>query len=508
MKRFMCLILGAVMAFSTPAMTSLAKPVWPADTGIESEAGIVMDVDSGAVLFGQNIHVKKAPASITKLLTALVVIENSDFTDMVTFSNDAVYNVESGSGNKLALDEGDVLSVEDCLYVLLLQSSNQAANALAEHVAGSREKFVEMMNEKVAELGCENSNFANPSGLNDDNQYTTAYDMALIGIDAYKNEKLLAIGSAKSHKIAATKNNPNGVTFGMEHKLLITTDPNSGTYFPQAVAGKTGFTSIAGQTLVTYAKTDDRRLMCVTLKSTAVTHYKDSIALLSFGFDRFQNFNIAQNEPAPAEGTSITIGNNSYNLSDLSIDGSAAITLPKGAVFTDGTRTLVTELPTSHPKGAVGILAYTYDDRKVGQVYIISAQKAVSDETAIDVEETGVLDASAENGAQADAKEDGKKSKADKSVDDTKSKGITLKAVVAAFVILAVAALVCGGLFIYLKKREEERRMLAERKRRRLQRLEDMGYSQEEFDHLLKKRLEHSESASARVAERRPKRRK
>ena len=167
-------------------------PAWPTDTGIQAEAGIVVDEITGTVLYGNNIHVPHAPASITKLLTALVVVENSpSLDDLVVFSHDAVYDVESGSGNALSLEEGDQLTVRDCLYALLLRSSNQAANALAEHVGGSREGFVAMMNARIRELGCMESNFANPSGLNDENQYVTAYDMALIGRAAFQNETLM-----------------------------------------------------------------------------------------------------------------------------------------------------------------------------------------------------------------------------------------------------------------------------------------------------------------------------
>ena len=245
-------------------------------------------------LFGQNIHVQKAPASITKILTALVVIENSSLDDTITFSHDAVYNVEDGSGNKNSIEEGDTLSVRDCLYLLLMRSSNQAANALAEHVGGSRDGFVKMMNEKTAELGCENSHFANPSGLNDDTQLTSVYDMALIASAAYKNDTLLTISKDKSYRLPATKNNPDGVTIQPEHKLLITTDTESPNYYPYAVAGKTGYTSIAGQTLVTYAIKDDRRQIAVTMKSTQATHYQDTIALLDFGFLRFKNVNISE----------------------------------------------------------------------------------------------------------------------------------------------------------------------------------------------------------------------
>lgn len=484
MKRIMCLVLSAAMALSAPAMTALAKPTWPADTGIESESGIVMDMDSKAVLFGQNIHVQKAPASITKLLTALVVIENSSLTDMVTFSNDAVYNVESGSGNKLALDEGDVLSVEDCLYTLLLQSSNQAANALAEHVAGSRDAFVKLMNEKVAELGCENTNFDNPSGLNSDRQYTSAYDMALIGMAAYDNAKLLEIGSSKSHKIPATKNNPNGATFSMEHKLLTTTSAGSSTYFPSAIAGKTGYTSIAGQTLVTYAKKDERRLIAVTLKSTAVTHYKDTIALLSFGFDRFENLNVVQAEAAAAGGGPITL--DGYDSGDLSISSNAAITIPKGAAYADLTRTVETKLPKGHPKGAAAVLTYTYDDRKVGEAYIVSARKAIEDETATEIPEEDPS-SSQEGGVPVsgdiDEGQDGKTKKPPK-----EPVKIPVKGILTAIGVLTFAAAVCLGIIFFRKKKEEERRILAERKRRRRQRLEDMGCSEDEFRQMLEKR--------------------
>ena len=178
-KKITCFILAAALS-AAASFNAFARPEWPADTGIMAEAGIVMDKDSGAVIFGQNIHLPFAPASITKLLTALVVIENSDLDETVTFSHSAVYDVESGSGNKLHMEEEDKLSVEDCLYMLLLISSNQAANALAEHVAGSREAFVDMMNERIAQIGCTESRFANPSGLNDENQFVSAYDMALI----------------------------------------------------------------------------------------------------------------------------------------------------------------------------------------------------------------------------------------------------------------------------------------------------------------------------------------
>ena len=465
------LMITALMAAGMP-MTAFAKPDWPSDTGIESEAGIVMDADSGAVLFGQNIHVQKAPASITKILTALVVIENSSLDDTVTFSHDAVYNVEDGSGNKNAIEEGDTLSVRDCLYLLLMRSSNQAANALAEHVGGSRDGFVKMMNEKTAELGCENSHFANPSGLNDDTQLTSVYDMALIASAAYKNDTLLTISKDKSYRLSATKNNPDGVTIQPEHKLLITTDTESPNYYPYAVAGKTGYTSVAGQTLVTYAIKDDRRQIAVTMKSTQATHYQDTIALLDFGFLRFENVNISENETAYTSGDQpVQIGDNSYQPSDLSMDTSAVITIPKDASFADAEKTVVTDLPEDAPLGAVALLSYKYNDRKIGQVYLISASAAEA--------------AASNTGASGKPKQ----AKSSFHLTLPKLPKVSVRTVLIVVVSVLLAAACAALVWLFYQRHQEEKRRQEERRKRRRQRLQEIGCSREEFEKLLEKRM-------------------
>lgn len=481
-------MITALMAAGMP-MTAFAKPDWPSDTGIESEAGIVMDADSGAVLFGQNIHVQKAPASITKILTALVVIENSSLDDTVTFSHDAVYNVEDGSGNKNAIEEGDTLSVRDCLYLLLMRSSNQAANALAEHVGGSRDGFVKMMNEKTAELGCENSHFANPSGLNDDTQLTSVYDMALIASAAYKNDTLLTISKDKSYRLPATKNNPDGVTIQPEHKLLITTDTESPNYYPYAVAGKTGYTSIAGQTLVTYAIKDDRRQIAVTMKSTQATHYQDTIALLDFGFLRFENVNISENETAYTSGDQpVQIGDNSYQPSDLSMDTSAVITIPKDASFADAEKTVVTDLPEDAPLGAVALLSYKYNDRKIGQVYLISAsaaEAAANGETAPDDGNTASDPAASNTGASGKPKQ----AKSSFHLILPKLPKVSVRTVLIVVVSVLLAAACAALVWLFYQRHQEEKRRQEERRKRRRQRLQEIGCSREEFEKLLEKRM-------------------
>ena len=488
-------MITALMAAGMP-MTAFAKPDWPSDTGIESEAGIVMDADSGAVLFGQNIHVQKAPASITKILTALVVIENSSLDDTITFSHDAVYNVEDGSGNKNSIEEGDTLSVRDCLYLLLMRSSNQAANALAEHVGGSRDGFVKMMNEKTAELGCENSHFANPSGLNDDTQLTSVYDMALIASAAYKNDTLLTISKDKSYRLPATKNNPDGVTIQPEHKLLITTDTESPNYYPYAVAGKTGYTSIAGQTLVTYAIKDDRRQIAVTMKSTQATHYQDTIALLDFGFLRFENVNISENETAYTSGDQpVQIGDNSYQPSDLSMDTSAVITLPKDASFADAEKTVVTDLPEDAPQGAVALLSYKYNDRKIGQVYLISASAAEAEangETASDDGNTASDPAASNTGASGKSKQ----AKSSFHLTLPKLPKVSVRTVLIVVVSVLLAAACAALVWLFYRRHQEEKRRQEDRRKRRRQRLQEIGCSQEEFEKLLEKRMGASYWAS------------
>lgn len=488
-------MITALMAAGMP-MTAFAKPDWPSDTGIESEAGIVMDADSGAVLFGQNIHVQKAPASITKILTALVVIENSSLDDTITFSHDAVYNVEDGSGNKNAIEEGDTLSVRDCLYLLLMRSSNQAANALAEHVGGSRDGFVKMMNEKTAELGCENSHFANPSGLNDDTQLTSVYDMALIASAAYKNDTLLTISKDKSYRLPATKNNPDGVTIQPEHKLLITTDTESPNYYPYAVAGKTGYTSIAGQTLVTYAIKDDRRQIAVTMKSTQATHYQDTIALLDFGFLRFKNVNISENETAYTSGDQpVQIGDNSYQPSDLTMDTSAVITLPKDASFADAEKTVVTDLPEDAPQGAVALLSYKYNDRKIGQVYLISASAAEAEangETASDDGNTASDSAASNTGASGKSKQ----AKSSFHLTLPKLPKVSVRTVLIVVVSVLLAAACAALVWLFYRRHQEEKRRQEDRRKRRRQRLQEIGCSQEEFEKLLEKRMGASYWAS------------
>lgn len=485
MKRMISVLMSMIVISQLWLIPAMAAPDWPADTGILAEGGIVMDADSGAMLFGQNSRKAYPPASITKLVTALVVLEHAQLDEMVTFSEDAVNNVESGSGNALSLAVGDRLSVEDCLYALLLRSSNQAANALAEHVGGSRDGFVVMMNETAARIGCTGSLFKNPSGLNDPEQVVTPYDMALIGREAFQNPELLKIASSLKHTFPATIQNPEGITASMEHLLLTTEDSSSEFYFPDAVAGKIGYTSLAGNTQVTYAQRDGRTIIAVVLKGTQPQYYLDAITLMEFGFKRFQNLEIAGQETAYITGDeAVVIGDQSYEPSELMIEPSAAITLPKDAAFTDAVRTLDTDLPEGRPDGAVALIRYTYNDRKIGEAYLclktVSIPEESTQEPATLAETQPETMAAEPESSPAESLEQ----QAPKS-DGTRNDGIT-KVLIGLGALVVILLLAGGGYLYYEKKKEDERREA--RRARRRQRLMEDGSSEEEFDRMIKER--------------------
>ena len=370
--RFFCLIF-AVSIFSWPfANQALAAPPWPEMPGIKADGGILIDMASGTVLYEKNADQPYYPASITKILTALIIIERCNREDMVTFSNHAVNDVESGSSNMGALP-GDQLTVRDCLYGLMLASANECANALAEHCSGSIEAFADVMNQKAAELGCTGSNFANPSGLNNENHYVTARDMALITKAAIENPVFLEIDGSLYWKHAPIKRYPDPEdphnTVYAHHGIL---KKNNANYYAGAFAGKTGYTSLAGNTLVTCAQKNDMTLICVVLNGHQ-THYQDTKALFDFGF---RNFNSVQVSDYNSAYTSIkndmTIaGITASPISTLSMDEDCYIILPQSASFNDIETTLDYQLDSSAPVGSIAKISYAYAGHLVGSSHLM-----------------------------------------------------------------------------------------------------------------------------------------
>ncbi len=245
---------------------------------VAAEGAVLLNAATGEVLYGKNQDKQFYPASITKVMTALVVLEHCNLNETVTFSEAATTNLESGAV-ALGVSAGDQLTVEQSLYGLLLKSANEIGNGLAEHVSGSVSAFADLMNAKAKELGCKNTHFANPHGLNNENHKTTPYDMALILRAAVANDTFRKIDTTTSYEFPAIKNSA-ARTITMGHKMMYKTDSR---YYEGIIGGKTGYTSKAGNTLVTAVERDGVRLIAVVMKANG-THYTDTKAMLDYGF--------------------------------------------------------------------------------------------------------------------------------------------------------------------------------------------------------------------------------
>lgn len=468
--------------------TAFAAPEWTENVSIEAEGGIVIDAGTGAVIYGKNIHETYFPASITKILTALIVIENCDLDEVVTFSQNAVYNVESGSSN-MSMDTGDELTVRDCLYGLMLQSANEVANALAEHVSGTTEEFAELMNKRAKELGCVDSNFANPSGLNNPDHYTSAYDMALISKAAFENPTFVEIDSTTYYNIPPTKINVDGRTIYAHHAML---KKNDSRYYTGVIGGKTGYTSLAGNTLVTCAERDGMKLITVILNGHQ-THYTDTKALLDFGFNNFQSLRVADYETkyTSLENDMCIAGLPSSSLSAISIDREAKITIPKTAAFSDAESAISFEMDAKDPEGAIAKVKYLYGGRAIGNAYLQINRSAVAPAPTQPEAVTSTAQPETQPLIVANpATEKEKETTAAPVPQPETPKESAIPSVIWTILIVIVGLAALVGLVIafkvYQEKKEERERVI--RRQKRLKRFQDAGYSSTEFDILLERR--------------------
>ncbi len=258
---------------------------WPEGQAIQAAAGVVLDMDTGAFLYSKNCDRKLYPASITKIMTCLLTLENADLDAVMTCSP-IVYELDENASNT-GLSEGEQMSIRDALYTLMLESANDTANALAEYVGGSMEGFAQMMNAKAESLGCTGTHFSNPSGLHADDHYTTAHDMALIAQAAYANETFRTMCGTVEYEVPPTNMYEETRYLSNHHQML---KGDTDYYTSWCTGGKTGFTQMAWNTLVTYGERDGKRLVCVLLHGNgADQNYLETIDLLNYGFNNFQH---------------------------------------------------------------------------------------------------------------------------------------------------------------------------------------------------------------------------
>ena len=255
---------------------------------IHSEAAILIDSQSGKVLYGKNEKEKKYPASTTKILTAIIALEKLNLTDKLTASYEAVMSIPSGYSNA-AIQPGETLTFEELLDLFLIHSANEVGYILAENISGSVEEFANLMNQKALEIGCTNTHFTNPSGIHDENHYSTAYDMALIAKYCMQNEKFRNVVSKTSCRIAATDK--------YEERYFVNTNDlireSSKYYYQYTIGIKTGYTSQAKNCLISASSKDGLELITVilgaqTLENGDSARYVDTINLFEYGYSNYK----------------------------------------------------------------------------------------------------------------------------------------------------------------------------------------------------------------------------
>ena len=383
---------------------------WPQGDAIESDAAICMDGNTGAVLYGKNIEKQEYPASITKIMTVLLALENGNLDDTVTFSENAVYSIEYGSAH-LGLTEGEELTLEQCLYGIMLASANEISNAVAEHIGGSVEKFADMMNQKAEELGCVNTHFVNPNGLHDDNHYTCAYDMALITQAAMKYDKFREIIHTQEYSYPETNLVKEKRYFANHHGMLM----DESRAYDGFIGGKTGYTDEAWNTLVSTAERDGMLLISVVLHANGQDiEYGNTKTVLDYGYNNFKEVQINNLDQTVSDTEVIGIEDaqeaEKIRQADLSRDPftvveTTTVTLPNSV----DTSSLIRKMDFTTDK-----MTYYYEDQALGSTSFsytgewepeteTSAQTELQTESETETE-AGGLSQMIQNGAFADNK--------------------------------------------------------------------------------------------------------
>ena len=310
LKRTVALLLCGVMLLTGTGITTLTIPAnavtaqatqtkWPSGpkkNSLSSDSAIVMELSTGTILYEKNSHKKHYPASITKILTALLAAENSLPSDTVKFSKEAAYGISSGDSTVYS-EPGEKMSMEQCLYAIMLESANEVCLAAAEHVSGSVKNFVNLMNKRVKKLGLKDTHFNNPNGLPDETHVTTANDMAKIAKAAWQNATCRKFFTTDLYEIPPTNVFTETRYLLNHHKMMAGRD----YAYDGVLGGKTGYTDAAGATLVTYAKRGNMLLVAVVMNSVNGA-WSDTKSLLDYGFDNFerQRIKVSMN-PVPKE---------------------------------------------------------------------------------------------------------------------------------------------------------------------------------------------------------------
>ena len=346
-------------------------------------AAIVMDTATGQVLYEKNAYEKKYPASITKILTTLVALEHGvNFDETITMSENAIWGIERDSTN-IGLDVGEKVTVRDIMYATMVKSANECAYAVAELVAGDIESFADLMNKRIEEIGCTSTHFVTPNGLHDDNHYTCAYDMALITREALKNDTFREIAGTLSYVVPETNLADETRPLWNGNKMI---NPAESSYYEYCEGGKTGYTSVANNTLVTYAKKDGLELICVILDCDGWKYtYTDSKALYNYCYNNYtyfyplSDFSFESGDENLDESNTILdnyYSSLSHEMVDLVVDKDYSLLLNKSVDTTKIEK--VINLYDTAQDNVLGEINFFYNEEQIGTTPITSTTPLLS----------------------------------------------------------------------------------------------------------------------------------
>lgn len=277
---------------------------------ITCQSAIVMDASTGQVIYEKDAYSKQYPASTTKIMTALIALEKGNMSDTLVMSENAIWGIDRDSSN-IGLDVGEEISMKDGLYAILMSSANEVCVGAAEHISGTTDAFVALMNQKAKELGCTNTNFVNVNGLHDDNHYTCAYDLALMARSALGNPSFREMSACTYYEVPPTNLISDTRYLWQNNELICNT---SDYYYSYCTGGKTGYTDQAGGTLVSWATYNDMELICVVMNTQPKDNiFTDSIKLYNYMFYNYYRDSFMMDfEFSPEQLTDVQNALNSY----------------------------------------------------------------------------------------------------------------------------------------------------------------------------------------------------
>ncbi|MDR2571021.1 MAG: D-alanyl-D-alanine carboxypeptidase [Oscillospiraceae bacterium] len=291
LKKLLSLIIILLFFAQINIVNSYAITVSQLDRRIFSETAILIDADTGQILYEKNMHKIMRPASITKIMTALLALEHGDMDDIITMSHEAINTLGDGAAS-IFLVPGERIRLEDALYAMAVVSANDASNGVAEHIGGTISHFVELMNIRAIEEGAINTNFTNTHGMPDNNHLSTAYDMARIAMAAVRTPGFNEMYSTHRYEMPGTNRRTSSRVFRNRNRMM------TGAFvYNDLIAGKTGWTRSSEHTLFTAAKRGDRTIIGILLKSHLIDDkYKDMTTLFNYGFNNFVNVSFSTEE--------------------------------------------------------------------------------------------------------------------------------------------------------------------------------------------------------------------